>query len=294
MQTTRRTGIYFSKLELGFPSQLGKTVAGKYIFLKLIGTGGFYDVYLAKDKNTGKEWAIKVFNKKNRDAGFYSHDILTDEQIMFGLNHPSIPMIADIIENDEYLFIVREYIQGEYLSAIVAKYGAQPAERVIEWGKQLCDALGYLHSQSLIYRDMKPYNVVLKTDGTLKVVDFGIMRKYNPNQAADPCCLGTKGYASPEQYSGQSDFRSDIFGLGMTMFYLVTGIEPRKTAYDANLIYAVNPNFPKGFEYIISKCTMLAAEDRYQNCSELMSDLNNYQKLPKRKGLIERLFAKKG
>lgn len=259
----------------------------------MIGTGGFYDVYLAKDKNTGKEWAIKVFNKKNHDAGFYSHYILTDEQIMFGLNHPSIPIIADIIENDEYLFIVREYIQGEYLSAIVAKYGAQPAERVIEWGKQLCDALGYLHSQSLIYRDMKPYNVVLKTDGTLKIVGFGIMSKYNPNQAADLCCLGTKGYAPPEQYSGQSDFRSDIFGLGMTMFYLVTGIEPRKTAYDANLIYAVNPNFPKGFEYIISKCTMLAAEDRYQNCSELMSDLNNYQKLPKRKGLIERLFAKK-
>ena len=277
-------------------TEIGSVIDGKYEILKEIGHGGMSTVYLSMDKRLNKQWAVKEIKKKG--TGIKDEDIvnslLAEADLMKRLDHPALPRIVDIIDNGITIYIVMDYIEGENLRKYLDDYGAQPAERVIEWGKQLCDALGYLHSQSLIYRDMKPYNVVLKTDGTLKVVDFGIMRKYNPNQAADPCCLGTKGYASPEQYSGQSDFRSDIFGLGMTMFYLVTGIEPRKTAYDANLIYAVNPNFPKGFEYIISKCTMLAAEDRYQNCSELMSDLNNYQKLPKRKGLIERLFAKKG
>lgn len=175
-------------------------------------------------------------------------------------------------------------------------YGAQPADKVIKWGKQMCSVLGYLHSQNppLIYRDMKPANVILKPDETIKFIDFGIMRTYKPNQSSDTCCLGTKGYAAPEQFGGsQTDGRTDIFGLGMTMFRLVTGLNPTEPPYEIGPICLVNPNLPKGLEYIISKCTRPNPAERYQSCDELMADLNNYLELPKPKGIFGKLFGKK-
>ena len=97
------------------------------------------------------------------------------------------------------------------------------------WAMQLCDALSYLHSQNppIIYRDMKPANVMLKPEGNIKIIDFGIAREYKEQNLADTTVLGTKGYAPPEQYSGQTDPRSDIFALGMTMHHLLTGMDPR-------------------------------------------------------------------
>ena len=174
-------------------------------------------------------------------------------------------------------------------------YGAQPADKVIEWGKQMCSALGYLHSQNppLIYRDMKPANVILKPDGAIKFIDFGIMRAYKPNQSSDTCCLGTKGYAAPEQFGGsQTDARTDIFGLGMTMFRLVTGVDPIEPPYEIKPICMINPSLPKGLEYIISKCIQPNPNERYQSCDELMADLNNYLSLPKPKGIFSKIFKK--
>lgn len=274
---------------------IGETVGGKYTVLKLLGTGGCCAVYLVIDKKLNKMWAMKTFNKKDRRTNLYVRDIiLTEAQMMLGLNHPAIPLIVDIIEDDDNLFILREYIEGETLESLAAQQGAQSADDVIEWGKQLCDALGYLHSRNLIYRDMKPANVILRPNGTLKIVDFGIMRTYKPNQAGDTCCLGTKGYAAPEQFGGsQTDARTDIFGLGMTMFRLVTGINPTQPPYEIKPIREVNPNLPEGLEYIISKCIMPNPKDRYQSCKELMVALNNYLILPRRKGLFGKIFGKK-
>lgn len=175
---------------------------------------------------------------------------------------------------------------------LVSTYGAQPVNLVVGWAKQLCDALRYLHSKNYVYRDMKPANVILKPDGTVKIVDFGIMRTYKPNRACDTACLGTKGYAAPEQFGGsQTDARTDIFGLGMTMFRIVTGIDPVKPPYEIKPICEINPLLPKGLEYIISKCTKPNPNDRYQSCDELMADLNNYMNLPRRKGFFEKLFG---
>lgn len=276
-------------------SLIGKTVGGKYTVLKLLGTGGYCAVYLVMDKRLNKMWAMKTFNKKNHSANLYMRDIiLTEAQMMLGLNHPAIPMIVDIIEDDDSLFILREYIEGKTLESLAAQQGAQSADKVIEWGKQLCDALGYLHSRNLIYRDMKPDNVILRPNGTLKIVDFGIMRTYKPKQAEDTCFLGTKGYAAPEQFGGsQTDARTDVFGLGMTMFRLVTGINPTQPPYEIKPIRMLNPNLPEGLEYIISKCIMPNPKDRYRSCNELMAALNNYLILPRRKGLSGKIFGKK-
>ena len=276
---------------------IGKTVDGKYEVLKLIGRGGFYTTYLVRNIHVNKAWAMKVCDKKNRHySPAMRENILTEPYMMQKLDHPAIPKVVDIIEDEESLFIVRDYIEGETLETIVKMYGAQPADKVIEWGKQMCSALGYLHSQNppLIYRDMKPANVILKPDGAIKFIDFGILRAYKPNQSSDTCCLGTKGYAAPEQFGGsQTDARTDIFGLGMTMFRLVTGVDPIEPPYEIKPICMINPSLPKGLEYIISKCIQPNPNERYQSCDELMADLNNYLSLPKPKGTFGKLFGKK-
>lgn len=124
---------------------------------------------------------IVVFDKS---AYQISEKLFSDiAYMMQKLDYPAIPKVFDIIEDEDSIFIVRDYIKGETLETIVRMYGAQPADKVVEWGKQLCSALGYLLSQipPLIYRDMKPANVILKPDGSIKFVDFGIMRAYKPN-----------------------------------------------------------------------------------------------------------------
>ena len=276
---------------------IGKTIDGKYEVLKLIGRGGFYTTYLVRNIHVNKTWAMKACDKKNRHySPAMRENILTEPYMMQKLDHPAIPKVVDIIENEDSIFIVRDYIEGETLETLVRMYGAQPADKVVEWGKQMSSALGYLHSQNppLIYRDMKPANVILKPDGTIKFIDFGIMRSYKNNQNSDTCCLGTKGYAAPEQFGGsQTDARTDIFGLGMTMFRLVTGINPTEPPYEIKPICMLNSNLPKGLEYIISKCIQPNPAERYQSCDELMADLNNYLSLPKPKGIFGKLFGKK-
>ena len=276
---------------------LGTVVGGKYSVIKLIGRGGFYSTYIVQDIKSNKRWAMKLCDKTNRNySPAIRENILQEPHIMMKLNHPAIPKVVDIGENDESIFIVREYIEGVTLESVVRECGAQPADKVIKWSKELCDMLSYLHNLKPphIYRDMKPANLILMPDNHLKVVDFGTVRIYDLMKNRDTCWLGTKGYAAPEQYGGcqQTDARTDIFGLGMTMHHLVTGVDPNQPPYETKPICQINPDLPKGLEYIISKCIQPNPDDRYQNCDELMDDLNNYMNLPK-KSFLGKLFGKK-
>ena len=153
------------------------------------------------DKRLNKAWAAKICIKKNSPANVIAA-MINEANFVKKLNHPAIPNIIDIIDTDEYLCVVEDYIEGATLENVLKEYGAQPQENVIEWAKQLCDVLGYLHSQNPphIYRDVKPANIILKPNGKIVLVDFGIMRTYKPNNLADTVALGTKGYAAPEQY----------------------------------------------------------------------------------------------
>ena len=133
------------------------------------------------------------------------------------LDHPALPRIVDIIDNGITIYVVMDYIEGESLDKILNEYGAQPENVVIEWAKQLCDALSYLHSQKppIIYRDMKPANVMLKPEGNIKIIDFGIAREYKDQSLADTVSLGTKGYAAPEQYTSSAwqGTYTDVYAL---------------------------------------------------------------------------------
>ncbi|MEE0863260.1 MAG: serine/threonine-protein kinase [Lachnospiraceae bacterium] len=266
-------------------AQLGFTIDNKYEVLKQIGKGGMSTVYLAMDKRLNKQWAVKeikkVANDKNNEIVVQS--LLIEANMMKKLDHPSLPRIVDIIDSGKTIYVVMDYIEGESLDKILASDGAQPQDKVIKWAKQLCDVLRYLHSQNppIIYRDMKPANVMLKPEGTLKVIDFGIAREFKEHNISDTVSLGTKGYAAPEQFGGmgQTDVRTDIYCLGVTLYHLVTGQNPSEPPYQMYPIRQWNPSLSSGFETIITKCTQLNPDDRYQNCDELMYALEHYDEM---------------
>lgn len=270
-------------------TEIGTVIDGKYEVLREIGRGGMSVVYLAMDTHLNKQWAVKEIRKKGsgKNDEIVVNSLLAEANMMKRLDHPSLPRIVDIIDNGVTIYVVMDYIEGESLDKILNEYGAQSEERVIGWAKQLCDALGYLHSQKppIIYRDMKPANVMLKPEGNIKIIDFGIAREYKEQNLADTTVLGTKGYAPPEQYSGQTDARSDIFALGMTMHHLLTGIDPRNGEPYAP-VRQWNPELSEGIELIIDRCVEPAAENRYQSCSDLLYDLEHPE-------LITRGFKKK-
>jgi eukaryotic-like serine/threonine-protein kinase len=264
---------------------IGSVVEGKYEILKLIGQGGMSKVYLAMDKRLNKQWAVKEIEKKARDKNneIIFQSAIAEANMIKKLDHPSLPRIVDIIEYEDFIYVIMDYIEGEPLSKILDEYGAQPQDLVIDWAKQICEVLDYLHTCTppIIYRDMKPANVMLKPDGNLKLIDFGIAREYKEQNLADTVSLGTKGYAAPEQFGGkgQTDPRTDVYCLGVTLYHLVTGQNPCEPPYELYPIRHWNPQLSGGLERIIQKCTQLNPEDRYQSCAELLYALHHYEEV---------------
>ena len=262
---------------------IGQVIDDKYEILKLIGQGGMSKVYLAMDKRLNKQWAIKEIEKRAKDKNneVVIQSAIAEANLIKQLDHPAIVRIVDIIDNGNVIYIIEDYIEGETLSSILENNGAQPQELVIEWAMQICEALEYLHTRKppIIYRDMKPANVMLKPDGNIKVIDFGIAREYKDQSLADTVSLGTKGYAAPEQFGGkgQTDARTDVYCLGVTLYHLVTGQNPCEPPYEIYPIRHWNPQLSAGLEAIIQKCTQLNPADRYQSCAELLYALHHYE-----------------
>ena len=264
--------------------EIGSLIDGKYKILNKVGQGGMSVVYLAMNEKANKQWAIKEVRKDGvKDFEIIKQGLVAETDLLKKLSHPSLPSIIDVIEGPDTFLIVMDYIQGNPLSKALEEYGAQPQEYVIEWAKQLCDVLEYLHTRTppIIYRDMKPANIMLKPDGNICLIDFGTAREFKEKNLADTTCLGTVGYAAPEQFGGmgQTDARTDIYCLGATLYHLVTGRNPCDPPYEILPIRQVNPALSSGLERIIQKCTQRNPDDRYQSCAELMYALENYEKI---------------
>ena len=264
--------------------EIGSLIDGKYKILNKVGQGGMSVVYLAMNEKANKQWAIKEVRKDGvKDFEIVKQGLVAETDLLKKLSHPSLPSIIDEIEGPDTFLIVMDYIQGNPLSKALEEYGAQPQEYVIEWAKQLCDVLEYLHTRTppIIYRDMKPANIMLKPDGNICLIDFGTAREFKEKNLADTTCLGTVGYAAPEQFGGmgQTDARTDIYCLGATLYHLVTGRNPCDPPYEILPIRQVNPALSSGLERIIQKCTQRNPDDRYQSCAELMYALENYEKI---------------
>lgn len=268
----------------------------KYALIKHIAKGGACDVYLAQEIDSGIYYAAKIALKSNADHKIdVSLEIVRQEiQMLQNLRHPAIPQIRDVIENENYVCVIQDYVEGKNLNDLVHQFGPYPSDYVIGWGKQICAFLAYIHSfhPPYIYRDMKPANLILQPSGYIKIIDFGIMRTYKLGKMRDTVALGTRGYAAPEQYgTAQTDPRTDIYGLGVTMYFLLTGDDPKNPNFSGiKPVCALNPNIPKGMEYIIEKCTRVDPNQRYQSAEELLADLENIRKLPPKHGVLKNLF----
>lgn len=269
----------------------GTILEGKYEILKEIGRGGMSYVYLAMDTRLNKQWAVKEVKKNanNQQNQLVVQSLITEANLMKKLNHPSFPRIVDILEEENTIYVVMDYVEGESLESTVKLSGRQSEDDVIDWAIQLCDALEYLHTRKppIVHRDIKPANIIRQPEpiNSIKVLDLGIAKELVEKDAEGTKCIGTPGYASPEQSipGMKLDGRSDIYSIGATMHHLLTGMDPRRNVgfKRLRLVTGRVSSKTEGLEYIIEKCLKQDANLRYQSCAELRHDLENVEKLTK-------------
>lgn len=221
----------------------GDVLAGRYRIAAQLGKGGMSSVFLADDlKLKGKRWAVKetyvgegaLFGIGESDSAAEAvvrrHMMLAEAETMSRLSHPNLPDIVDYVpvNRQGFLYLVMDYIEGETLLQRYERLGKRMTEnQVAELALQLCDLLDYLHSirpEPIIHRDLKPSNLMLDASGRLRLIDFGTARSFKADRTADTVCIGTIGFAAPEQLEGrQSDPRTDLYGLGALMYFLLSG-----------------------------------------------------------------------
>jgi hypothetical protein len=266
--------------------RIGDLVDGKYRIIAQTGKGGMSTVWLALNEAVNKQWAIKEVKKSSPSTSdqIIKQNLVTEAGILRHLKHPHLPSIVDIFNEDDTFLIVMDYIEGRTLSDILKEQGRQPQADVVDWALQICSVFKYLHGLNppIIYRDMKPGNVMLKPDGNIMVIDFGTAREYKHQSSEDTIHLGTKGYAAPEQFQDnhqQTDPRTDIYNLGATMYHLVTGKNPSKPPFKFLPIRQVDRTLSSGLESIILKCVAPDPNERYQTVDDLEFALEHYQEL---------------
>ena len=260
----------------------GDILEGKYKILEKIGTGGMSTVWLAMDTTLNKQWAIKEINKHTVEyrSTVNEDQTLSEIEIMKKLSHPALPRIVSVIDSDNSLSVIMDYIEGQSLAEIIEMYGKQNAETVVPWILDICDIVNYLHHQDppIIYRDMKPSNVMLSREGNIKIIDFGIAREYKAGKN-DTVPLGTRGFASPEHFTKKTDARSDVYTIAATMYTLLTGLDPSQEPYQILPLREVDETLSTGLEKIITKATEKDPNKRYQSVQELANAISSYREL---------------
>jgi serine/threonine-protein kinase len=195
-----------------------------------------------------------------------------EADILQRLRHPCIPNIYDLFEHQGYHYLVMEFVSGSDLEDLIRREGYIPEARALQWANQICDVLEYLHRQQIIFRDLKPSNIMIEPDGNVKLIDFGIARVFQPLQVGTQ--IGTPGYAPPEQYQGLATPQSDIFALGATLHHTLTGRDPRlEPPFDFPLVNTLRPNISQRTSDAIQKALQMRPADRYQSVAEFRQAL---------------------
>lgn len=250
-------------------------IGGKYKVIECIGEGGMGKVYKVEYGKLKIIAALKEINKKK----IKNIDFMAEPTLLKELSHFHIPRIIDIEETEDYFYIIMDYIDGIDLRKKLNSEGKFSEERVVKWAKQITSALAYLHSQNppIIYRDMKPDNIMLNKNDDTYLIDFGISKKISELNSKKDGAM-TRRFAAPEQLKlGYTDEKSDIYSLGVTLFFLVTGIRPEENMKFDN-IRSIDKNISQGLEYIIKKSTSFNPKDRYSSAKEMLLDIENIEK----------------
>jgi len=247
----------------------GKIISGKYQVVEKLGSGGSGEVYKAYHVHLKTPWALKIIPS---DYAFADNEL----EVMKKLNHPAFPRVVDIIRENDKKIVVFDYYEGPNLQELIEINGRIDEKRVCGWAIQILDALSYLHNspEPIIYRDLKPSNLIVLEDNTIKLIDFGTARQFKQNRGDDTVYLGTPGYAAPEQYgAGQTDIRTDIYNFGMTIFHLVTGVHPLKCGENRMKELLDDAGVSPYFCSVILKCIEKDPDERFLNVDEIKKAL---------------------
>ncbi len=253
-------------------------LAGRYRILRRVGQGGMGAVYEAEDARlSGKQWAIKEMSDAALTDAAERVEALEAFQrealFLAALDHPNLPKVTDSFEAEGKHYLVMEFVDGQTLEELVAGAGRPlPPETVLGLGVDLCLVLDYLHSRQppIIFRDLKPANIMIGRDGVIKLIDFGIARLFTPGKSRDTTTLGTPGYAAPEQYGkGQTDARSDLYALGATLHFLLTARDPADDPFNFPPVRRLNPAVSAELEAVVARAVATSAGERWPSARDM-------------------------
>ncbi|MDQ7823320.1 MAG: serine/threonine-protein kinase [Candidatus Eremiobacteraeota bacterium] len=260
----------------------GDEIEEKYRVRRILGEGGMNTVYMVETLKGGRVFAMKVTKPRSELGAHYAeayNSFLKEVSILMSTRHPCIPRIEDYFSLGDQYVIVEEFLEGTSLDKYL-EHNLPSERQVCEWGILLCNALQALHKEKIIFRDLKPANIVLSPSEEVKLIDFDIARTYKDGQARDTTLLGTPGYAAPETYgTSQSDPRSDIYSLGATLHNLITGADPQDNPLRFEPIEKLRSGVNPRFEQIIMKALSARPSDRYSSVDEMKKELQKV--LPK-------------
>lgn len=269
----------------GIKIKKGDILNKKYLVLSHISSGGTSEVYLVGETaHPEKRWAVKI----TKITSPLAKSIVDEANILSEFEHPNLPYIVDFFSTNDYHFLVMEYIHGVSLSDYLSIYNQPlPLELTIKIGMQLCDVLEFLHSQKpnpIIYRDIKPGNILIKDDQTIKLIDFGTAKKFQKEQLIDTMRVGTVGFAAPEQFEKrQTDERTDLYSLGALFYYLLSNGKYVNVAQKP--IKELHSSLPESLEQCVTKLIEADPEKRIQEIDEVkLLLLKAEEKLKKQKG----------
>jgi serine/threonine protein kinase len=262
----------------------------RYKILGVLGGGGMGTVYQARDLNfpeVRKLVAIKEMQTLTNDPSLRSSTLKTfqrEANILATLSHPAIPKIFDFFDQNDRAYLVMEFINGRDLEALLAQTKELPMEKIIEWAIDLCDVLDYLHShqpEPIIFRDMKPSNVMIDSFGKVRLIDFGIAKTFV--SGVKHTMIGTEGYSAPEQYKGDVTPLSDIYSLGATLHHVITRRDPRLEppfSFNERPIASLNSKTPPDLVNVVERALNSAPHERFSSCAEMKGALEQLRFRP--------------
>lgn len=248
--------------------QLKEIIDDKYRILDVLGQGGSGTVYLAENIRIGNLWAVKEIRHKGTLI-----NPMDEAYIMGKLYHPALPRVFDIYRNSDSTLIVMEYFEGETLEQMIRQGNLPDEDLLMQWAVELCSVMMYLHNRKdgcIIYRDLKPGNIMVLPDNSIRLIDMGIAREYKEDTDTDTIYIGTRGFAAPEQFgNGQCDKRTDVYGFGATLYSLSSGLLPDNKEF--------NPSGTgKGWQAssflkkLVIKCTAQDPNNRFSCFEEIL------------------------
>lgn len=254
----------------------GDIIESKYRVVRLLGEGGMNYVYLVESVKTGGLFALKITKPPDAvdsDAVEIYNRFLREISILSTVDHPGLPHLEDYFTIDSCCYIVEQYIEGQTLEQVV-QGGPQDEKEVVRWGIELCAILEALHKNDIIFRDLKPSNIIIDPSGKLKIIDFDIARRYVVGKASDTVSLGTPGYAAPETYGkAQSDARSDIYSLGATLHHMVSGVEPQCYPFKFIPLELGKPQLNPAIAAVITRALSDDPRKRFTSAMDMRRDL---------------------